>query len=155
MLIPLFLCEKQVLQSPMFYISEYLEKNRDEYYARLRAITDDKQWNEWIEFFLKAIVEQAKINSAKAKAIVELYDAKKIRIAEATHSEYSIKALDALFKKPIFNTSNFMKLSGIPLATAKRILARLKEKGIISSLEQGGGSKGEVLIFDKLIKIIE
>lgn len=155
MLIPLFLCEKSVLQSPMFYVSEYLEKNREEYYARLRAITDEKQWNEWIEFFLKAIVEQAKINSAKAKAIVELYDAKKQRIVDATHSEYAIKALDALFKKPIFNTASFVNISGIPLATAKRILSRLKDKKIISSLEQGGGSKGEVLIFNKLIQIIE
>lgn len=155
MLIPLFLCEKQVLQSPMFYVSEYLEKNRDEYYARLRAITDAKQWNEWVVFFLTAITAQAKLNSSKAKAIVELYDAKKLRIAEATHSQYSIKALDALFKKPVFSTASFVKMSGIPLATAKRILARLKQKGIISSLEQGGGSKGEVLIFNKLIKIIE
>jgi Fic family protein len=155
MLIPLFLCEKNVLQSPMFYVSEYLEKNREEYYTRLRAITDEKLWNEWVEFFLKAIIEQAKINSAKAKAIVELYDVKKQRIADATHSEYAIKTLDALFKKPIFNTAGFVKISGIPLATAKRILSRLKSQGIVSSLEQGAGSKGEVMVFNKLIDIIE
>ncbi len=137
----------------MFYISEYLEKNREEYYIRLRAITEEKEWNEWIVFFLKAVLEQAKVNSAKAKAILDLYEVKKQRVVDATHSEYSIKTLDTLFKKPIFNTSSFVKMSGIPLATAKRILTRLKDKKIISSLEEGGGSKGEIFMFDKLIKI--
>lgn len=152
-LIPLFLFEKQVLNLPMFYISEYLEKNREEYYVRLRSITDEKQWDEWIVFFLKAVLEQAKVNSSKARAVLDLYEIKKQRVVEAAHSEYSIKTLDTLFKKPIFNTSSFVKMSGIPLATAKRILIRLKDRKIISSLEQGGGSKGGVFIFDKLIQI--
>lgn len=153
-LIPLFLYEKQVLHSPMFYISEYLESNRDEYYVKLRAITEEKKWDDWIEFFLKAIVEQAKVNSNKAKTILDLYNTKKMRITEITHSQYSIKILDTLFRNPIFNTSGFVKLSGIPLATAKRTLARLKEKKIISTLKEGAGSKGEVYIFDKLLQII-
>ena len=152
-LIPLFLFEKKVLNSPMFYISEYLEKNRDEYYVRLRAITEEKKWNEWIVFFLQAVFEQAKVNRTKAKAVLDLYEVKKQRVVDATHSEYSIKTLDTLFKKPIFNTSSFVKMSGVPLATAKRILTRLKDKKIISSLEEGGGSKGEIFIFDKLIQI--
>lgn len=154
LLIPLFLFEKQVLHSPMFYISEYLESNRDEYYARLRAITEEKKWDDWIEFFLKAIVEQAKANSNKAKLILNLYSAKKTRITEITHSQYSIKILDTLFRSPIFNTSGFVKLSGIPLATAKRILVRLKDNKIISTLKEGIGSKGKVYIFDKLLQII-
>lgn len=153
-LIPLFLFEKQVLQSPMFYVSEYLEKNRDEYYVRLRAITDEKKWDAWVEFFLKAIVEQSKMNTAKAKAIHELYETNKQRIVNATHSEYAIKALDALFKKPVFNMASFVKISGIPLATAKRIVTRLKESKIISPLTAGAGSKGEIFVFDKLIQII-
>ena len=50
-LIPLFLYEKRLLSLPMFYISEYFETNRDEYYDRLKAITSEKRWEEWIEFF--------------------------------------------------------------------------------------------------------
>ncbi|MDP3041712.1 MAG: hypothetical protein Q8N62_03135 [Candidatus Omnitrophota bacterium] len=38
-------------------------------------------------------------------------------------------------------------MSGIPLAAAKRILTRLKDKKIISSLEEGGGSKKNLRSF--------
>ncbi len=153
-LIPLFLFEKQVLKYPMFYISEYLEKNRDEYYSCLNAISEDNNWNNWIKFFLTAIIEQSKTNSIKAKAILALYEIKKERITEVTHSQYGIKILDAIFTKPIFNTSEFINISQIPRPTAKRVLIKLKEKGILSSIIKASGRRAEVLAFDKLLKII-
>jgi len=32
-------------------MSEYLEKNRDVYYDRLRALSLNDDWNGWISFF--------------------------------------------------------------------------------------------------------
>ncbi|MDO8748498.1 MAG: Fic/DOC family N-terminal domain-containing protein [Candidatus Omnitrophota bacterium] len=152
-LIPLFLYEKKALGSPMFYISEYLESHRDEYYARLNAITSDGQWNDWIEFFLKAVLEQAKNNSAKAKAILDLYNAKKDKIMAVTHSQYTVKILDTLFKTPIFNMTDFIKISGIPKASATRILNILKKEEMLAVLHQGRGRSPGVMAFTKLLKI--
>ena len=42
-LAPLFLYEKRVLSSPMFYISQYLETNRNLYYDCLKAISQDRK----------------------------------------------------------------------------------------------------------------
>jgi len=39
MLVPLILYNKKILSSPMFYISAYLERNRDVYYHRLLEIS--------------------------------------------------------------------------------------------------------------------
>ena len=153
-LIPLFLFEKKVLHSPMFYVSEYLESHREEYYARLRAITEEKKWDEWIEFFLKAVVEQAKANSVKAKAILTLYEKKKERITEVTHSQYAIKVLDTLFKKPIFSTTEFIAVSRIPKRSALWLLNILKKEHIVSTLRKGKGRNPEVLVFDKLFNIV-
>jgi Fic family protein len=152
-LIPLFLYEKKVLGSPMFYISEYLESHRDEYYARLNAITSDGKWDDWIEFFLKAVLEQAKNNSSKAKAILDLYNTKKDRIMAVTHSQYTVKILDTLFKTPIFNATDFIKISGIPKASATRILNILKKEKILTVLHQGKGRSPGVMAFAKLLRI--
>jgi len=153
-LIPLFLCEKGVLQSPMFYISEYLEANRDEYYVKLRAITDEGNWDDWVEFFLRAIVAQAKANSAKAKSILALYEKKKTRITEITHSQYAIKILDTIFANPILNTTDFIKHSRIPKPSAMRLLKILHKENILSTLAKGGGRRAEVMMFNKLIHIV-
>jgi len=154
-LIPLFLFEKKILHLPMFYISEYLEARRDEYYDRLKAITAENKWDDWVEFFLKALVEQAKANSAKAKGILDLYDKKKARITDATHSQYCIKTLDTLFKKPIFTSPDFIKLSGIPKASAMRLIQLLRKEGIIVTLRKGKGRRAEIFEFKKLMDIIE
>ena len=60
MIIPLFLHEKEVLSEPMFYLSGYLEKHRDEYIHRLRRIGGDSDgWQKWMLFFLRAVTERA------------------------------------------------------------------------------------------------
>ena len=71
----------------MFYISAYLERNRDEYHERLLAISRDGNWNGWISFFLRAIVEQAEENSQKATHILGLYDEMKQKVPEITTLE--------------------------------------------------------------------
>jgi Fic family protein len=43
----------------MFYLSDYLESNRQEYYQRLNATSQEGDWTGWIKFFLKAIAIQA------------------------------------------------------------------------------------------------
>lgn len=138
----------------MFYISEYLESNRDEYAMRLHYITSENDWDGWVMFFLKAIVEQAKINMEKAKAIVNLYEKKKRRITELTHSQFSIKIVDALFSMPIFNSSDFVKFSGMPRASALRMINILVKEEVLSILERGKGQKPTVLVFNKLFGII-
>ncbi|GAB4300353.1 MAG: Fic family protein [Ignavibacteriaceae bacterium] len=152
-LIPLFLFEKKILSQPVFYISAFFESNRDEYYDRLKSITDNKDWEGWILFFLKGVVEQSEKNIAKAIEIMKLYDDLKKKIVEITHSQYSTKALDALFKLPVFITPAFIKISEIPKASAKRILSRLEKAGIINPLLKGTGRMPSIYRFDKLIDI--
>ncbi|MCD6471714.1 Fic family protein [Candidatus Aerophobetes bacterium] len=154
-LIPLFLYEKKLLSTPMFYISEYFEANRDEYYDRLKAVTQDKEWEEWIEFFLTAIVEQAKINSRKARVILDLYEKEKEHIQAITRSQYVIKILDTLFARPVFSTTDFIRESGISKPSVMRFMKLLEKEGIISVLRKGSGRKPCIYIFNKLLQIVK
>src|SRR3546814_19100992 len=63
----LFLVSQGLLSRPNFYLSEYLESHRDEYYDRLLAVSRDGDWTGWCEFFLRAIVAQAEANQLKAQ----------------------------------------------------------------------------------------
>jgi Fic family protein len=153
-LIPLFLYEKKMLSSPMFYLSAYLEAHRDEYYSRLQAISRESDWIGWILFFLKAILEQAQINTTKTKAILDLYEVKKEKVSVVTRSQYAIKAVDTLFRTPIFTTTRFIAESKIPKITAMRILRVLEKNKIIEIVRPPGGSMPTVYMFNKLVKIV-
>ena len=155
LLIPLFLYQKKRLSQPMFYLSAYLEKHRDEYYRYLRAISQKGDWNGWIHFFLQAVTEQAKSNIEKVNHIRELYERMKQRIQEATRSQYSVLVLDHLFNRPIFKTTDFVKEIGIKKATAMSILRQLKKGGILNELRPGSGRRPAILAFPDLLNVAE
>ena len=155
MLVPIILYHKKILSQPMFYISAYLERNRDVYYERLLAISRDGDWNGWISFFLEALVLQSEENSKKARAILELYNRMKLQVPEILHSQYSIRAVDAIFTRPIFKSKDFAKISRIPEKTAPRIVQALRDRGILTVLREGRGQISAIYMFSELIDIIE
>lgn len=155
MLIPLFLFQRNLLSSPDFYMSGYLEKNRDEYQEYLRAVSRDGAWTEWCAFFIRGITEQAAANEAKARSILELYEKIKIRVVELTHSQHSIRAVDFLFNSPVFSTSTFIAASDIPKPTANRILTLLRDEKILLVLREGKGRRPALYCFPDLLNIAE
>ena len=156
-LIPIFLYEKKVLSSPMFYLSNYLEEHRDEYVARLRDLGQSRgAWNRWIEFFLIALDEQAKANTAKARAIMKLYEELKVQVIQLTHSQFAVPLLDTLFKQPIAQSSHFEGLKGMPSKPMiMTLLKQLKGAGILKVVREGSGRRAQVLAFAKLINLCE
>ena len=139
----------------MFYLSAYLEAHRDVYYDRLQHISKSKDWNGWIDFFLRAVVEQARANSLNVRQILHLYDEMKQRIEQTTNSPYGLRLLDTIFNRPIFSTSNFVTLSEIPRQTALPLLRKLKKAGILITVRKARGSSPEILMFPSLLDIVE
>ncbi len=155
MLVPLFLYQNGLLQSPTFYISAFFEENRDEYYERLLLVSKGNDWSSWCIFFLNALKNQAEENGKKAGAILDLYNHFKVLIPELTHSQYSMRALDWIFEKPIFKSNDFIDSSNIPPATGRRILEVLRNKKIIKILSTPSGRKPAVYLLPELLNIAE
>jgi Fic family protein len=155
LIIPLFLFSRGLLARPNFYLSEYLESHRAEYYDRLLAISRDGDWTGWCGFFLQALISQAETNQNRVQAILRLYHARKDWIADETHSQYAVRALDWMFQRPIFLASNFRDAAGIPAPTATRILRVCRDNGLLRELRPASGRRAAVLYFPELLSITE
>lgn len=155
MLVPLFLWQTGLIRRPMFYISAYFEARRDAYYAGLLQVSRDGDWTGWCRFFLEAVQAQAEDNLAKAQAILGLYEEMKRRIPELTRSQYAIRALDWIFERPIFKSSDFVASAGIPAPTARRFMGVLRKGEILRPLSVGRGQRAAVLAFPALLNIAE
>jgi len=153
--VPLFLVEKGLLSQPNFYISAFLELNRDEYYDRLLAVSRDDDWTGWCVFFLRAVVEQARENAAKARAILDLYRRRSDWISTITRSHQAVRALDWFFNRPIFRTTEFIESAGIAKPTANRILTIVREKGLLRVIHESSGRRAATLAFSELLNIAE
>ena len=46
-----------MLNKPVLYLSHYFKAHRQEYYERLQAVRDRGDWEGWLAFFLKGLVQ--------------------------------------------------------------------------------------------------
>ena len=150
-LMPLFLYYKKILNSPMFYLSEYFELHRDEYYDNLQNISKNNDWESWIAFFLKAVEIQSKKNIEKVKRILDLYDNLKSKIVNIPTPKNSIIVLDFLFSMPYFKSNDFKRITKISRDSTFRIIKYLSDNKTISCNDK---QRNKTYYFMDLIKII-
>lgn len=155
-LIPLFLWQHDLIGTPVFYLSEFLETNRQQYYDKLLAVSRDDDWTGWCKFFLLGVREQARENLSKAQAILALYEELKPRIISWTNSPYAIHVLDQLFLRPILRSTDLSAAQeGISDSTARRILNILCDEGVLQERRPARGRRAALYAFPRLLNIAE
>lgn len=132
-LIPLYLYEYKVIDSPNFFISETLEKDKYKYYRLLNGTRQKSEWNEWIQFFLESVNKQAIKNIKLIEDINKLYEKDLLTAMKSVSNNNIVKIIDVMFKQPIFNTKTISSLTGIADTTCRRYLNLLEDKKIIYS----------------------
>lgn len=155
LIIPLFLYGKEVIGSPSFYLSEYLEKNRDRYYAHLAAISAKQDWANWLAFFLTAIAEQAQTNTARLQQIIALHDWSKGEVQRITRSQHSAAIVDALFTSPVFRAADLADKAGMERPSIYPIIRKLEQNALIEVVEPGKGRRSGLYLFAELLNTVE
>ncbi|BBK44338.1 Fic family protein [Allostella vacuolata] len=154
MLIPLMLWTEGAISQPYFYMSGYLEQRRDDYIDLMRNVSQAGDWTGWIVFFLQAIESQANENLSKAESIRQLYEQMKEEFRIRLASQWSVAALDFVFKRPVFRNNVFTSTSGIPAQTAHRFSKLLSECGVLRTIVPAAGRRPAVYSFEPLLAIV-
>jgi Fic family protein len=154
MLITLLLWSTKTISEPHFYISGYMEENKDEYIETMRNVSENNDWEKWCIFFLNAVEKQAIKNLEIAENIKNLYEEMKHIFSDTLSSKWSVNALDYIFTNPIFRNNRFTSKSGIPRPTAARFTRMLLEKELIRTLEDASGRRPALYAFEPLLKLV-
>lgn len=131
-MIPLYLLEKKILKKPCFYISDYFEKNRLDYYDGLSRVREKNDMTHWIIFFLKAVISTAQNAKNKFQQIVNLVKEYERNLASIKGSfENKTKILDTFYDNPILKVSEIEEKTGINKVTINNILKSMIAKDLI------------------------
>lgn len=155
MLITLMLWDSGVLEAPHFFVSDYFERNKDEYIERLRAVSANEDWSGWCGFFLDALKAQANSNIQTVSQIQQHYHEMRDRFRDVLRSRWSTDALNYIFANPIFRNNRFKRNAGIPPQTANGFTNRLVEEGLLSILIPPAGRAPGMYAFPSLLEILE
>ena len=154
LIMPLFLYAKKIIHAPYFYLSEYLEKHRGEYYGCLQAISAEGNWGGWINFFLQAVIRQSDINAKKVRDIITLKSDTLQLVRNTARSRYVPQIVDHLCSSPVFTTVSFRNNAQIPSSSVGRLLKQLEGIGVIRKTGAGKGRRTSTYVFDDLMRIL-
>lgn len=131
LLIPLFLYYREMLPVPTFYMSAYFEKDRTMYLEKLSAVSQKNDYATWIKYFLEGVIQQAEINTLKAKALLDRYNEFKDICISGMSSKYAIPLLDEIFQRPAFKAKQIQKVIPGSKGTLYNMLDEFVARGIL------------------------
>lgn len=151
LLIPLFLYKKKLLSRPLLYISEYFEKYRKSYYELLLGVSDNGNWENWLKYFLGALLAQASKTQVTVLKMILLYERLKDSV-QTVNSIYAFQLLEVLLTNPIVSFARVKKLLGASRQTIYNLLGKFTKAGIL--VEMSGMKRNRVYVFSELLEIV-
>ena len=131
LVIVLFLHAKQVIRTPLLYLSAYFERDRQRYYDQLFRVSVTGDWGTWLHYFLEGVAEQAEDALLRVRSLRDLQAGYRAVLQERRESSNALRLLDALFVLPYVTAPLAAKLLGVTTTGARGILDRLVEAGIL------------------------
>ena len=131
-----FLVARGRLPAPLLYLSAFLERNRDAYYAALQAL---REWGDalpWIDLFLNSVRTEALDAVGRARQIVELRD-HYLGTAALLGTANAVALVGLICENPVITTRSIENRLGVSRPTALRLLRRLEERGVLTEREAG------------------
>ena len=133
----LYLVLKELLDSPILYLSSYIIRNKAAYYRLLQEVRTYGNWEEWIVYILTGIEETAEETLRLVKKINAEVEAMSAEIKEKLPKIYSKELIDLLFYEFYTKTAYIEKGLSVTRKTAVNYLSSLEKEGFLASEKIG------------------
>ncbi len=154
LLITLFLMENKVLTTPALYISYFLKKNRIEYYDRMTEVRNKGNYEQWIRFFLTAILESSQDAVSTIDELTALHEKNTAQIEKMGRARMNAGALfDYLEANPIIDIGKTADALGLSFNTVSAAVKRLMDSGILVQTENA--SRNRTFAYKKYLDILK
>jgi Fic family protein len=130
LLITFQLVERGTLHKPLLYLSHFFKRNRAEYYDRLMAVRNDGNWEAWVEFFLRGVVEVSREATSLARDILSLRE-QHLRAVGTERSPFAIPLLELLFERTVITVRTAEQVLECTYGQANALVARFEQLGIL------------------------
>lgn len=148
----LYLVLKDLLDSPILYLSKFIIRNKTIYYNLLQQVTSEGKWEEWILFILQGIEETADETLMLVKEINSLLEKTAKEIKEKLPSIYSKELVDLIFFEFYTKIAYIEDGLGVSRKTASKYLSNLEEEGFLVSKKIG---RERIYLNNELFKIVQ
>ncbi len=154
LLILMFLLEKRVLSHEVLYISYFLKRNRYEYYERLMEVRQNGNYEQWVKFFLRAVIDSASDALQSIDKINQLHIKNKDLIENENVRSVGtfLKLLEYLEEHPIIDITKASKDLEMSYNTISSAVKKFVEMDIL--VQEGKKRRNKVFVYEAYLQIL-
>jgi cell filamentation protein, protein adenylyltransferase len=152
LLITLFLIEREILPTPLLYLSAFFEAARRDYYDCLQGVSERGAWNDWLEYFLQGVARMSEDALSRAMRMnTKLAEWQKAVAGDSTNAPSRV--VELLAANPFITVRGAAGKLGVAFTTGQRAIERLEQSGIVQQTKQA--KRDRVYCAKALLDILE
>lgn len=133
----LYLVKQGLLDTPVLYLSRYINQNKNDYYRLLQAVRDTGSWEPWILYMLEGIELTSRQTVSLILGMRDLMLHQKHKLRSELPKIYSQDLLNNLFRHPYTKIDFVMQELQIHRNTAVKYLEQLVRIGLLTKHKLG------------------
>ncbi len=130
----LYLVHQQLLDTPILYLSRYINHNKQEYYRLLQAVRDQGIWEEWIMFMLEGICHTSRQTICLIEEIKIILQKHKNTMRTKIANIYTQDLLNIMFNHPYTKIAHVVDELKVSRQTAAKCLDAVTEIGLMQKV---------------------
>ncbi len=133
----LILKERELLSTPIIFLSKYIIRHKIRYYDLLLGVTRDNDWESWLLFMLDAVKVTAAGTLKTLDQAWQLREDYKEQVRHMLSGGVNEDLLDTIFALPYCRISNMQRRCEVSRPTATKWLETLYNAGILAKRKIG------------------
>lgn len=137
LLITFYLCQQQILERPVLYLSEFFKRHRQLYFELLENYHNKGEVVPWVNFFLEGVatVSQDAIVTSKKINTLRKNDVQRIN-SRGGSPKAALLVLDKLHELPIVNVRKIQEWTGFSRVGSYDLIKKLVSIGILQQKDK-------------------
>ena len=133
----LYLVKQGLLDSPILYLSRYINQNKADYYRLLQEVRDSGVWQEWVMFMLDGVEQTLYQTVLVIQRMKDLMQDHKHKIRTELEEIYSQDLINVIFCHPYTKIDFVIRELKVSRITATRYLDKLVNIRLMNKLKIG------------------
>ncbi len=133
LLVTFYLCQQEILERPVLYLSAFFKKHREAYFDMLERYHNKGEVAPWVDFFLEGIITVANqaVETSRAITILREKDMASVLALGGSRAKNGLTVLRGLYKLPIVNVRKVEEWTGLSRPAANTLVSEFVRIGIL------------------------
>lgn len=121
-------------ESPLHVkLSHFFKQHRSDYYEHLQSVRDRGDWESWLAFFLRGVINVSREATETARRILALREDHRATVTShlGRAAGNGHRVLESLYQRPIVSVAEIQNLTGTTYTAANNLVSRLVKLEIL------------------------